>query len=184
MKKIILATLTLASIFSTAGEVAPTTSDIQEVNTLLADNTVRATYNYCINGTLTCRQLVLYKDKVTGQNVESFSNIFVAAERAVGSTGYFVKKANGKFRATLDDIFNGVVLPNKKYTENEDLTITFDNQGLPTVHNLQLFRLGTTRYSIAEMSFSNSKFQIVGTEYDHADPNFQQAVNIIYNKVN
>jgi hypothetical protein len=183
MKKIALF-LTMSSLISATAfaQVAANQQDVQDVQSLVSSTTVSARYNYCMQGTLTCRQLVLYKDKTTNQAVASFADIFVSAERAVGSTGYFLKNADGTFRAVLDDVNDGQVLPNKKFNENQALTVTFDVQGLPTIHNMSIFRLGTTRYILADMTYTATQASIVGTEYDSADANYRIPTNIVYPK--
>ena len=178
----ILAVSLLASSLAFS-QVAPTPTDVQDVQNLMNSTEVSARYNYCIANTLTCRQLVMLKDKTSKVTSESFADVFMSAERAVGSTGYFLKNANGSFRAILDDAVDGVVLPNKKFNQNQALTVSLDSDGLPTIHGGTILRVGTTRYIIADMAYSTTQSSIIGTEYDSADSSYAVQVSIIYARV-
>jgi hypothetical protein len=155
-------------------------SDTQDAQDFVAATETAASYNYCIAGTLTCRTLVLRKDKVTGVQVAGFWDVFLSSERAVGSTGYFLENGDGTLRAILDEQFDGQVGITKKYAQNQALTITVDGAGFPTIHDVTLVRLGTTRSILADMSYSATEASIIGTETDSADPTYSQPVNVIY----
>ncbi len=181
---------TLASlVIAQVGFAQSYPSETAEAQNLIATTDKHSTYHYCVEGTLTCRSLVLLKSKATGARVADFYDVFLSSERAVGSTGYFVKNTssnnnpNPRFHAYLDDVFNGVILINFKDMDNQNLRITFNNQGLPKVHNLTLKRVGTTRYVMADMTYRMNQATIVGTEYDTANPSYSTPVSVTYKRI-
>jgi hypothetical protein len=175
-------------IFVLAGLVSPLaiaqnyTSETAEATSLVQNSDIQSSYHYCLASKLTCRTLVLLKQKNTGAAKEDFYDVFVSSERAVGSTGYFVKNSGNRFHAYLDDTFDGQIGITKKYDENQNLKVTFDGQ-FPTIHDVYLKRLGTTRYIVADMAYSSSQATIIGTELDSADPNYAVGVSIIYDRI-
>lgn len=159
-------------------------SENTDVKSLMSNLTVRSSAKYCVAGTLTCRDLVQLKDKVSGNSSDAIMyDNFLSSERFVASTGYFTKNTDGTYRASLDKTFDGQI--NIDFIEplNVALVVSFDNLGYPTFHDVTLKRLGTTRKIIANMAYSESQAQIIGTEYDEADPNFSQPVNTVYLRV-
>jgi hypothetical protein len=157
------------------------TADAQD---LIATTDKLASYHYCVEGTLTCRTLVLLKSKATGLRVPHFYDVFLSSERAVGSTGYFMQNSGcNTFRAFLDDVFDGTILINYMDMDNQALSVIFDNHHMPTVSNLHLKRLGTTRYVLADMSFKHNKATIIGNEYDTANPAYSVPVSVTYKRV-
>lgn len=159
-------------------------SDTLAAQALITETEPRAQFNYCITGTLTCRKLVLLKNKANETPRLDFYDVFLSAERAVGSTGYFPKNADGTFRAILDDVFDGQILITKKFAQNQNLTVTFDTDGYPTIHDLSLVRVGTSKYILATMSYNEAQASIIGTEFDSANPNHRVPVQIIYDRIN
>lgn len=181
MKKLVYV---LAGLICQIGFAQSYSAETAEAQNLVATTDKDSSYHYCVQGTLTCRTLVLLKSKSTGARVPHFYDVFLSSERAVGSTGYFVKNTNSNtFQAYLDDVFNGVILINFKDLDNQNLNITFNNQHLPTVNNLTLKRVGTTRYVMATMTYRLNKATIVGTEYDSADSSYSNPVSVTYKRV-
>lgn len=144
---------------------------------------IRQSYHYCFTGTLTCRTLVLLKDKNTNESVSSFYDVFLSSERAVGSTGYFMLGRRGTYSAFLDQTFDGRINIDLKFEENKKLNVTFDSNGLPTVHDMTLKTLGTTRYLEADMTYTLTEATLIGIEYDSADRNYRRNVNVRYLRV-
>ncbi|MEM7645335.1 MAG: hypothetical protein AAF203_00375 [Pseudomonadota bacterium] len=155
----------------------------RKVEKFLAANTVDRTYNYCIPGTLTCRQLQIFRNNGSQEISTSFNNVFSSARRSVGSDGYFIERVNGRYRNFLDDKFDGDVKITQVFRENQNLEVTFDDDGLPTVHNMTLKRLGTTRLVMADLIYTDTESRIVGVELDTADPTYSKPVNILYLRV-
>ncbi len=178
--KIVILSLALTLVQVAFADEYP--SDTLAAKALIGETEIRAQYNYCLPNTLTCRKLVLLKNKTDGSPRADFYDVFLSAERAVGSTGYFPQNTDGTFRAILDDIFDGQILITKKFAQNQSLNVTFDSDGFPSIHNLALVRVGTTRYILATMSYSQTQSSIIGTEYDSANPAHQVPVQIIYLK--
>jgi hypothetical protein len=158
--------------------------ETSELKAALANLTVDKSYKYCVAGTLTCRDMVLLKDKTTGVATDAvmYDN-FVSSERAVASTGYFLKNADGTYRSRMDKVFDGQVTVDFVEPLNQNITVTFDAAGFPTFHNVTLKRLGTTRKIIATMSYNATESVITGTEYDEADPAFSQATSTTYVRI-
>lgn len=182
MKSLFVILAMLAAQAAQAGNFAQETQEAQQ---LVQNSDIYASYHYCVQGKLTCRTLVLLKDKKTGAIKPDFYDVFLSSERAVGSTGYFLEKNNGgKFKAFLDDVFDGQIGITVSYPENHNLTINFDSNHMPTIRHMILKRLGTTKYIDADMSYNLDEATIVGTEYDSADPNYSAPVRIIYLRAN
>ena len=153
-----------------------------EINRLLS-GTEEIRYNYCIDRTLTCRSLVALVKKGTSIPVNMIYNSFFSAERRVAITGYFLKNRNGSFRAYSDSTFDGKINIDTVNEWDKRIRVTFDSDGFPTLHDLYLRTLGTTKYSIATLSYSKNRSMVKGTTYDSANPNFSEPVQIIYNRV-
>lgn len=169
------------------GKVAHATDytvETNEVKAALQNLTVDKSFKYCITGTLTCRDMVLMKDKTTGVATDAvmYDN-FVSSERAVASTGYFLKNADGTYRARMDKVFDGQVAIDFVETANLNIVVTFDAEGYPTFHDVTLKRLGTTRKILAKMTYNANESTITGTEVDEADPSFSQPVNTVYTRM-
>lgn len=173
--------LTIASLYSALAH-AQYSTETQEAQSLTQNNSVHSKYHYCLPQTLTCRTLVLLKNS-SNQIVPSFYDVFLSSERAVGSTGYFVENQNGTFHAYLDEALDSQVSISRSYSQNQALTVTFDSNNLPTISNMYLKRLGTTRFVIATMTYTTTQATIVGTEYDEVDTNYAVSVSATYNRV-
>lgn len=182
MKRLILFSILVAGHLANA-QVAPTAQDIQQTSELLATTTVSVRYNYCKPGTVTCRQVILYKGKSDGKQAVSFSESFVSLDRSVGSIGYFLDNQDGTLRAVLRDGLDGGTLPNKKFVENQNLSVTYDVDGFPTIHGLQLFKLGTTHFYKAEVVYTSTSASIVGFEYDTSNPAFKAPYSNVYDRI-
>lgn len=181
MKKMILILVGLVSQLAWA---QPYDAETAEAQNLIATTDKLASYHYCVEGTLTCRTLVLLKSKATGARVPHFYDVFLSSERAVGSTGYFVKNAGcDTFHAYLDDVFNGTILINYKDMDNQALSVEFSHQHLAKISNLHLKRVGTTRYVLADMTYTKNKATIIGTEYDTANSAYNVPVSVTYKRV-
>lgn len=161
---------------------APEKNQTTEVIENLA-NTDETRFNYCMKGTLTCRTLVLLKNKVSGLPADVFYNNFLSSERSSALTGYFLKNENGNFRAYSDGNFNGKIEIDTANVWDKEIKITFDENGFPTAHDLNLKVLGTTMYTIAEMAFNANECMIKGTKYDSADPSVAIPVSVTYVRV-
>ncbi|MGE0764663.1 MAG: hypothetical protein AB7N80_15415 [Bdellovibrionales bacterium] len=157
--------------------------DTATVKELIDSTEVFERYNYCVEDTLTCRTLVILKSKSNGQPIRSWYDVFLSSERAVGSVGYFLSKEGRKFRAVLDRSMDGEINIDLKFTDNQDLRISFDRHGFPTVHDVSLKRLGTPRYIFGDMSYNSREAMIVGHELDSNDPNYKKPVRIIYKRM-
>ncbi|MGE3758539.1 MAG: hypothetical protein AB7H97_12325 [Pseudobdellovibrionaceae bacterium] len=153
-----------------------------EVKALRDSSAIRNSYHYCTLGTLTCRTLVLLMDPVTGVTKPDFYNNFLSSERAVASTGYFLRNSNGTYKNYLDQTFDGIVNIDFVTDENMNLVVTQDPSYFPTVHNMMLKRLGTTKYVVATMSFTAEMAKIVGWEYDATDVTYKKPVLTIYQR--
>ncbi len=185
MKKLVYV---LAGLMCQMGFAQSYPTETAEAQSLIAATEKHSSYHYCIQGTLTCRTLVVLKSKTTGARVPHFYDVFLSSERAVGSTGYFVKNTqsnshNNTFHAYLDDVFNGVILINFKDMDNQNLKIDFNHQHLPKVKNLTLKRVGTTRYVMADMTYRMNQATIIGTEYDTSNPSYSSPVSVTYKRV-
>lgn len=157
-----------------------TPQDTEDVKAIVESTTIRAQYNYCVAGTLTCRKLVLLSDKATGAAVEDFYDVFASAERAVGSTGYTLKNTDGTFRMIGDTTFDGKVEATHVNPVNRSVRVTFDSGGFPTIHDASILRVGTTRYIVADLVYTASESRIEGTEFDTADASYSAPVSVIY----
>ncbi len=158
--------------------------ETDEVKAALQNLEVDKSYKYCAVGTLTCRAMVLLKDKTTGLPTDSIMyDNFVSSERKVASTGYFLKNADGTYRSRMDKNFDGAVAIDFVEPANQALTITFDAAGFPTFHNVTLKRLGTTRKILSTMSYNAVESVITGVETDDADPTFYQEITTVYKRV-
>lgn len=135
-------------------------------------------------GTLTCRELFLLNDKATGNQIKSFYDTFVSAQRAVGATSYFVENPDGTFHLMVDDVLDGQIGITKVFVENSNLTLSFSPTGFPTINHAKAIRVGTTRWLDLTTTMSESQIVMVGTEYDSADSNYSNPVNIVYLRVN
>ena len=162
---------------------APEKNETTEVIESLA-NTDETRFNYCIKGTLTCRTLVLLKNKVSGQSANLFYNNFLSSERSSALTGYFLKNENENFRVYSDGNFNGKIEIDTTNDWDKDIKITFDEKGFPTAHELNLKVLGSTMYTIAELSFKENECTIKGIKYDSADSSVAIPVNVTYLRIN
>lgn len=176
-------TLVLISSFSAVTFANDFSNETLEVQNALANKAITKSVHYCVAGTLTCRTIVLLNDSATGLPAENFYNVFLSSERAVGSTGHFLKNANGNYRIYGDEKFDGIVGITQVVAENQDLRVTFDSAGLPTVHDMRLGRLGTTRFILATLTYDSAQASIIGTEYDAADANYKVPVEIIYKRL-
>jgi hypothetical protein len=137
-------------------------------------------FDYCIAGRLECRSLLL--QNTTGAPT-AFVDNFTASRRFVSSAGYFLPNADGTYKAYLDQTWDGNVNVDLAWQDNQHLNVTWDCNGLPTMHNLILKRLGTTKYVIADLTYALDKATIIGTMYDESDPTFSQAYNSTYVRV-
>lgn len=137
-------------------------------------------FNYCISGTLTCRTLVLLKNKQTNETLNLFYNNFFSSERAVALTGYFLRNESGTYRAYSDGIFDGKIKVDTVNDWDKNINITFDDKGFPTAHGLNLKTLGTSKYAIADLTFNETECTLKGIRYDYDDPNFSAPIEIIY----
>jgi len=145
---------------------------------------VYKSYKYCVEGTFTCRDLVLLQDKVTNTpSDEMMYDNFISSERAVASTGYFLKNTDGTYRARLDRVFDGQIQIDLIENANSNLTVTFDSEGLPTFHNVILKVLGTTQRSLSTMTYSADQATILGFKYDEADPSVHIPYSVVYKRV-
>jgi len=181
MKKLFMSVLLLLGTLSHAQNFPKETA---EAKALVDTTVIRERLNYCAPGTLTCRSLVLLNDKATGAPVSSFYNTFISAERAVGSSGYIIQNTSGgTFHATLDTALNGKIEIDTVYAGNENLTVTFDSHGLPTVHNVTVKVLGTTRYTLSTMTYSQTEATIIGVEYDSANSSYSKPYSTHYKRV-
>src|SRR5437868_13248076 len=90
--------LVLIGSFATTTFADDFSNQTTEVQNALANKTIAKSIHYCVTGTLTCRTIVLLNDSATGQPADNFYNVFLSSERAVGSTGHFLKNANGNYR--------------------------------------------------------------------------------------
>ena len=161
------------------------TADTQEINSVLQANTVSASFHYCFAGKMTCRTLVQLKNKVSNEAASAFYDVFYSSERAVGSTGYFIKnESQPTYHAMLDDVFDGQVVINHKFVENLNLQITFDSNHFPTIHDMHIKKIGTTRYLIATMSYSATQATLIGTEFDTANTTFSAPLSLTYPRIN
>ena len=170
----------VASAVATA-DVLP--GETAEVKALLASTKVTTTFRYCIEGTLTCRELNLLEDKTSGKPVRSFYDTFVSAQRAVGATSYFIENSNGTFHLLLDDVLDGQVGITKVFPENSQLVLNFNRQGFPKINHAHAVRVGTTRWLDLTTTFSSTRVVMEGTEYDTADPKYANPVKIVYLRV-
>lgn len=157
--------------------------DTQEVKELMNTTEVDSRYNYCIEGTLTCRSLVLLKSKANGARVESWVDIFTSSERMVGSTGYFLVNENRRFRAVTDQTMDGLINIDLKFGDNQNLRITFDQQNFPTVHGVSVKRLGAEAYLYGKIIFSAEEAKIVGILIEPKKPENNKPVKIVYKRV-
>jgi hypothetical protein len=181
VKKVILMILMACSSFAYGQILGPETIEAQK---LVNNTTTRMTARYCIPDTLTCRDLFLLNDKATGAPVTSFYDVFVSAERAVAATTYFVSNGDRFFHMYFDDIFDGTIGITKKFAANANLFISFSPGGFPTIYNATAVRGGTTRWLILTTTYSDTKVEMVGTEYDNADPTYSAPVDIVYVRTN
>lgn len=182
MKKIGWSLLSLVLSASVGAVEMP--AETQEVQALMAPLVVDKSFKYCMKGTLTCREMVLLKDKTTAQpTVQIMYNNFVSSERSVAATGYFLKNADGTYRILEDSTFDGAINIDLLPPLNQALRVTFDTDGLPTLHDVTLKRLGTTRKILATMSYSATQSTIVGVETDDADPSYQKQINTVYLRI-
>ncbi len=155
----------------------------QKAKDLVAATEIASTHYYCVEGKLTCRTVSRLKDKVTGLLVPDYIETFSSTERAVASTSYFTIKSDGKFEIMADDVFDGKLEITRKNHDNDNLIITFDENNLPTVHNLVLKVLGTSKMQTAVLSYSLIESRIEGTEIDTNDPSYQVPKLIVYKKL-
>lgn len=178
MKSIII----LSILISKVALSATFSQETEEVRRRLGQSK-EIRYNYCIEGTLTCRTLVLLSDKRTDRPLDMFYNNFVSSERAVALSGYFLKNVNrSSYRAYTDSLFDGQVNIDTINDWDKSIRVTFDRKGFPTLHNLNLKNLGTTLYTIAELKFNQEASTIRGIRYDSSNPNFSEKVEIIYRR--
>lgn len=154
----------------------------KEVQEKLSDKS-ELRFNYCVKNTMTCRTLVLLKDKKSGQLSEMFFNNFFSSERAVAITGYFLKNENGTYRAYSDGTFNGKIDIDAAFEWDREIEMSFDQKGFPTAHNLRIKTLGTSKYSISTLSFNEERSSIHGTRYDEKDQKFSEPYSVIYERV-
>lgn len=175
----------LSSTFASSLEskLSHSRNPIRLIKRLLEKNELDRSYNYCIPGTLTCRQLKFFKNIETEERSNFLTNVFQSAEREVGSTGYFIPKSNGKYRNFLDEIPNGKIEITRNLPENQNVTVTFDSDGFPTVKDINIKRVGTTRFTIADLTYSETESTIIGVERDAADPEYLKRIFIIYPRV-
>lgn len=170
-------------LFTTGAIAADFPEETAEAQALARSTQIADSFRYCTRGTLTCRTLVMLKDKQTGKKVRHFYDVFASSERAVGGTGYFIRNEDGTFHSFLDSVFNGAIAIDTSYEENRGLRITYDWLGFPTIHNFVIKRLGTTRYAVVKMSYHFHVVTIVGNEYDTADPNYRMPASATYERL-
>lgn len=171
-----------SSIVVTKSMAGTYDAESEEVKIIINSST-ESRYNYCIANTMTCRTLVLLTSKSTGDVMPMFYNNFFSSERAVALSGFFLKNADGTFRSYSDANFDGKVIIDTVRDTDKAIEATFDTQGFPTLHNLRLTVLGTTKYSIVNLSYSEEESRIDGTQYDTADASYSQPVQIVYKRI-
>ncbi len=178
MKKTLIYLFTFVFSFS----LIAGTFDVEtgEVKTLLT-NAKETRINYCIKNTLTCRSLVLLED-LSKNKLPIFYNTFISAERAVGLTGYFLKNSNDNFRAYTDSILDGKIIIDTVNEWDKEINVSFDQNGFPTLKNLRLVTLGTSKYSVATLTFSEEESSIKGIQYDSNDPSVANKIEVIYTR--
>lgn len=172
--------LLLSIIISPALWALELQSESQEIKALNDRTAVRTTYNYCMPNTLTCRTLVLLKDKSSKNKVVDFYENFVSAERKVAATGYYVRNDDGTYRNYLDESFDGKVNVNLIIDENRKLEVTFDAEGLPTIHKLRLKHMGTPFYVEADLKYGPREAVIEGTQYNSDDTSYRKPLRFVY----
>lgn len=140
---------------------------------------------YCLPGTLECRSLLLQDGAFGfGQPRAAFVDNFVSSRRFAAAVAYFLPNQDGTYRAALDATFDGQVNVNLAWTENQALHVSYNPWGLPTIHNLVLKELGTTRYAVATLKFRFTRAVLKGHVYDENDPNFSVELERVYYRVN
>ncbi len=179
MKFLAIALIQVTALYCFAGSFERQNA---EINQLLM-NTHEVRFNYCIDGTLTCRSLVMLADKNTMKPIKMFYNNFFSSERRVAISGYFLKNGDRSYRAYSDATFDGKINIDTVNDWDKKIRVTFDSNGFPTLHDLYLKNLGTTKYSIATLSYNHRRSMIKGTAYDSANPQFSEPVQIIYNRI-
>lgn len=174
--------LLLAIITSPAVCALDLHSETQEIQALRARSAPRASFHYCMAGTLTCRTLVLLKDQ-SGQKLTEFYDNFFSSERAVSATGYFLLNGDGTYRNYLDETFDGQVNINLIHDENRRVKVTFDSQGFPTMHKLVLKHMGSSKFAVADLRYGPEETVIEGFQYDSKDPNFKVPIRVVYRRL-
>ena len=168
-----------------AAEAERPSDDLDRANAqvaeLLAQSDVDQKAIYCAPGKLDCRTHYFLKDK-SGKRIEAFFVTFVSADRQMGGTGYFIPNGEtpGQFHRFEDFSFDGV----KKVTVvNTDVEVVLGDDGVSfTMPNLNIPRLGTTRYVLGELKAEPEITTIIGTEMDTQDPSIQIPFKLQYNR--
>gem|GEM_PF-4109617 len=125
-------------VFGMTGPPAPSSPfsvEQAEVEAFLAAHEVRRVTNYCLTAELNCRSVVQYRSISTGLDVESFEDRFVSSKnsRAVSFRGFFLKRADGTFNIYSQDKLQNAVAIDTVEPVNQEVTITFDADDLPTI---------------------------------------------------
>lgn len=163
----------------------------EEIRTLIQNSTPRLQVVHCMAGTSNCRKLVLLKDKA-GKPIRSFYMAFssLELERLSGAVEYVIENPDGSFRSYLHEglkhLYQGVPGATEINTiflpESRSIKVTFDKFGFPTIHDIRLAKHGSSKFSNANLSFSNSVSVLSGFEYDSVDSSYKKSLFLTYKR--
>lgn len=145
-----------------------------------SDAEVYETRHYCVQGTMTCRTLALYRNVSSKMPIESFRISFYSGERMVGASEYYAKlHKHNEYARLVDGTFDGKVNIDKA----SEVQIVDKVDAQITIRDLYMPRLGTTGYVISDLVFSQDIAYLDGIAKDSVDPKVNDKIRIEYLRI-
>lgn len=155
------------------------------VTDLLDGSTIKSKEFFCFKNDLICRVHYTLADK-SGNLIAPFFVRFIAADRSVAAQGYFfpVVGQPDTFIRFEDFTFDGKVNIDQVVSENLTKVEKSKTGQVTAIHGSVLPKLGTSRYTEAEVTVSATSVVLEGTQKDKNDPTFLKHVRDEYLRTN
>jgi len=144
-------------------------------------------YNYCAFdgtdergepsiGSLKCRSLFRFSD-----DDDMFRISFLNGQGLGGASEYALRNDDGSYRLYVDDTLDGSPGVGGAFEENQELEVTFDKEGLPTIVNMTL-HLSPTSFLLGDLSFGTERAVLEGVIIDEANGT-ESELSLAYERV-
>lgn len=174
---------------STNYEVDVEQTTIEDANKLVSDllknSKIVSKEFFCVKNDIICRVHYTLAD-LNGNLIAPFYVRFMAADRSAASQGYFFPAAgkSGHYVRFEDFTFDSTVNINQVVKENTT-AVEKNEKGQPTaIRGSVLPKLGTTKYTVADVIISEKMTVIEGDQFDSSDPTFNAHVRTEYLRTN